>query len=80
MRNEERVRLNLINELNKYEPHSSLTRRTCEALAVSEVHTLHAFGEHDLVDGACGREGEEREKDKVRDEEACAAESQKRIK
>ena len=47
--------------------------RTCEALAVAEVHALHAFGEHDLVDSACGREGGEREKDKVRKEESCAA-------
>ena len=47
--------------------------RTCEALADREVHGLHAFGEHDLVDGTCGREGEERKKDKVRNEEACAA-------
>ena len=54
--------------------------RTCEASAAAEVHTLHSFGEHDLVDSACEREGEEREKDKTRNEEACAAESQKHIK
>ena len=48
--------------------------RTCEAPAVLEVHGLHAFGEHDLVDGTCRRdEGKERKKDKVRNEEACAA-------
>ena len=47
--------------------------RTCEALAVAEVHTLHAFGEHDLVDSACGREGEVREEEETRNEEACAA-------
>ena len=38
-----------------------------------EVHTLHALGEHDLVDGACEREGEEKGKDKVRKKEASAA-------
>ena len=47
--------------------------RTCKAPASVEVHALHAFGEHDLVDSACGREGDEREKDKVREEEARAA-------
>ena len=46
-------------------------RRTCDVLAVLEVHTLHALGEHDLVDSTCGREGKEREEDKVRNEEAC---------
>jgi hypothetical protein len=46
------------NVLNKYNHHSSSNShsRTCEAPAVSEVHTLHAFGEHDLVDGTCERE------------------------
>ena len=34
--------------------------RTCEALAVTEVHALHRLGEHDLVDLACGRGGKER--------------------
>ena len=38
---------------------------------------MHAFGEHDLVDGTCGREGEEREKEKMRNEEARAADRQK---
>ena len=38
-------------------PYLSLT---CEALAPFEAHTLHAFGEHDLVDSACEREVEER--------------------
>ena len=47
--------------------------RTCEALAALEVHGLHSFGEHELVDGACGREGGERGKDKMMNEEACAA-------
>ena len=47
--------------------------RTCEVPAAAEVHLLHAFGEHDLVDGTCGRKGEERKKEKVRKEEACAA-------
>ena len=42
-------------------PYSQLT---LEAIAVGEVHVLHALGEHDLVDSTCGREGEEREKDK----------------
>ena len=51
-------------------PYSQLT---LEAIAVGEVHVLHALGEHDLVDSTCGREGEEREKDKVRNEEARAA-------
>ena len=47
------------------EPHSSLTlSRTCDVLAVAEVHVLHSFGEHDLVDGTCEREGEEKRKDK----------------
>ena len=54
--------------------------RTCKALAAVEVHLLHAFGEHDLVDSAFGRDGKERKRDKTRNEEACAAESQKRIK
>ena len=42
--------------------------RTCEACAGREVHGLHSFGEHDLVDSACGWEGEVRKKDKVRSE------------
>ena len=54
--------------------HSTLTlSRTGETKARLEIHVLHALGEHDLVDGTCGREGEERKKDKVRNEEACAA-------
>ena len=51
--------------------HTLTLRLTGEALAHLEVHFLHAFGEHDLADGTCGREGEERKKDKVRNEEAC---------
>ena len=47
--------------------------RTCEAVAPCEDHTLHALGEHDLVDSTCGWEGEEREKDQMRNEEASAA-------
>ena len=43
----------------------TLLSRTCEALAVLEVHAMHAFGEHDLVDGTCGREGKEKKKEKV---------------
>ena len=47
---------------NKYEPHSSLAQpRTFEVTAALEVHTLHALGEHDLVDGTCRWEDEERE-------------------
>ena len=41
--------------------HPCYVSRTCEATAVLEGHALHAFGEHDLVDGTCGREGEEKE-------------------
>ena len=68
------MRLASKNVLNKYEPHSSLSLcRTCEARAPIERHGLHAFGEYDLIDGACGREGEKREKEKMRNEEACAA-------
>jgi hypothetical protein len=37
--------------------------RTCEATAVPEVHTLHAFGEHDLADVTCEKEGKEREEE-----------------
>ena len=47
--------------------------RTCHAKAFLKFHGLHAFGEHDLVDSACEREGKERKKDQVRKEEACAA-------
>ena len=44
--------------------------RTCEALAEVEVHGLHSFGECELVDSACGREGEER-KGKSEEERTC---------
>ena len=47
--------------------HPLTLSRTCEATAAGEV--LHAVRKHDLVDSACGKEGEEREKDKVRSEE-----------
>ena len=57
--------------------------RTCEPpnifravpcpFAFPEVHALHSLGEHDLVDSTCGWEGEKKGKDKVRNEEACAA-------
>ena len=57
--------------------HTLTLSRTCEVLAEAEVHALHAFGEHDLVDGTCGREGEEREKEKMRNEEARAADRKK---
>ena len=53
--------------------HPLTLSRTCEAIAEAEVHLLHAHGEHDLVDSACGREGKEREKEEVRNEETCAA-------
>ena len=42
--------------------HPLTVSRTGEALAVRKVHFLHAHGEHDLVDGTCGSEGEERGK------------------
>ena len=74
MRNEEACAADRENVLNKYEPHSSLIlSRTCEVPAVVEVHFLHAFGEYDLVDRTCGREGKEREKEKTRNEEESAA-------
>ena len=60
--------------------HPLTLSRTFEAPACLEVHGLHAVGEHDLVDSTYGREGEERGKDKVRKEEALAAEPNKRIK
>ena len=74
VRNEGRTAAGLQKRINlKYDPHSSLTlSRTCEARAAAEVHALHARGEHDLVDSACGREGKDREKHKVRKEEGCA--------
>ena len=52
--------------------HPLTLSRTCEARAVLEVHGLHTLGEHDLVDGTCGREGEKRKKDETRNEEAHA--------
>ena len=52
--------------------HTLNLSRTCKARAAKEVHGLHAFGEHDLVDSACGREGKERKKDKMRSEETRA--------
>ena len=74
MRNEE-ARAAVASKLfNKYEPHSSLAQpRTFEATARLEAHTLHALGEHDLTDITCGWEGEEREKDKVRNGGRAAA-------
>ena len=47
--------------------------RTGEARAPLEVHGLHAHGEHDLVDSACEREGEVRERNTVRNEGGRAA-------
>ena len=52
--------------------HPSTLCRTCDAIAVLEVHALHALGEHELVDSTCG-EGEESKKDQMRNEEARAA-------
>ena len=79
MRNEGACAAGLQKCINlKYDPHSSLTlSRTCEACAVAEVHVLHSFGECQLVDSACGWECKVREKDKVRNEEACVAVRQK---
>ena len=45
-----------------YNPHSSRRSRTCESMARPEGHALHALGEHELVDSACGRKGGERGK------------------
>ena len=70
---------NLLNKYNNVQgifltiTHPLTLSRTCEALAVAEVHALHSFGEYEFVDSACEREGEERGKDKVRNEERCAA-------
>ena len=52
--------------------HLLFLSRTCEAPAVAEVHGLHAFGEYDLVDGTCGREGDEK-RNKLRNEGRRAA-------
>ena len=49
-------------------------------MALLEVHALHAFGEHDLVDSACGWKGKVREKNKVRNEEGRAAGPQELIR
>ena len=46
------------NVLNNYDHHP--LGRTCEAVAPLEVHCLHAFGEHDLVDSTL-RVGRQRE-------------------
>jgi hypothetical protein len=55
VRNEGRAavgRRNIV--LNKYEPHSSLTLSlTFEAIAVAEVHALHAHGKFHLPDIPC---------------------------
>ena len=55
------------------EPHPSTLCRTCDALAAEEVHALHALGEHDLVDSTCRWEGEEAEKETMRNKETSAA-------
>ena len=59
--------------------HPLILSRTCEALARTKVHGLHAVREHDLVNSTCGWESEGREKDKMRNEEAHAA-GRQRIK
>ena len=74
MRNEGRAAADRQNVLNNYDHHSSLLGRTCEALAILEVHMLHALGKQELVDGTCEREGKREEKEKMRNEEARAAE------
>ena len=64
-----------------YEPSSShILSLTFEARAVVEVHVLHALGEHDLVDSTCGREGEGRKEDKMRNEESRARKSESSVK
>ena len=47
--------------------------RTCDALAPTEVHTLHAVGEHDLVDSTLRVGGKEKENEKMRMEGRAAA-------
>jgi hypothetical protein len=37
-----------------------------------DVHTLHAHGEHELVNGTYEREGKEERKDQMRNEETSA--------
>ena len=53
--------------------HTLTLSRTCEARAPHEVHGLHSIGEHDLADVTCEREGDERGKEKVRNEGRTAA-------
>jgi hypothetical protein len=60
MRNEGGVRLN--RQKCKVSMTSLiLLRRTCEAIAVVEVHFLYALGEHEFVDGTCEKDDKERE-------------------
>ena len=47
--------------------------RTCATHAAAEGHVIHAFGEYDLVEGTCEREGEMRERKTVRNEGRSAA-------
>ena len=47
---------NVLNNMNL--THLLTLSRTFQALAEAEVHGLHSFGEHNLVDSTCGREGE----------------------
>jgi hypothetical protein len=37
------------------EDHPLTFSRTCDVPAAHEIYALHAFGEHDLVDGTCGK-------------------------
>ena len=53
--------------------HLDMSSAVNKITAASEVHGLHAFGEYDLVDGTCGREGEVRERNTVRNEGRAAA-------
>jgi hypothetical protein len=50
IRNEEASAAGLNHLINMNLTHSLTLSRTCDAFAVVEVHTLHALGEHDLVD------------------------------
>jgi hypothetical protein len=59
------------NVLNKYDHHSSLLGRTCEAHAPTEIHTLHVLGKVQLPDIPY-REWE-KENEKMRNEGRAAA-------
>ena len=51
----------------------NLLGRTGEVRAACEVHTLHAHGEHDLVDSTLRVGGKEKENEKMRMEGRAAA-------